>query len=510
MKRSWFRALLLRRVQVLFLLILQLCFLFFIFQNESFIAQVLRSVVHIISGFLVLYIISKKDKGANKVIWIFLILLFPLFGSLLYILYNFQASTRKFEQKIFQIGQKNRTLYGLPGSAEKSAYYEAPAHIPQIRYLKYAGFPVYDDTQTEYLSPGEKFFPIFLEELKKAQKYIFIEYFIIKEGLMWQSILDILKEKVSQGVEVRVIYDDIGCFLALPKDYAMQLKNIGIKCEVFNPFRPVLTAIQNNRDHRKITVIDGKVAFTGGLNLSDEYINTYEKHGYWKDAVIQIKGKAAWSLTLMFLEMWELCCGIPDDIECFFPKNKVDERIESDGFVQPYSDSPVDNENVGEHVYLQIINNAKDYVYICTPYLIVDDSMVSALCLAAKSGVDVRIITPHIYDKALIHLTTRSFYRELIYGGVKIYEYSKGFMHSKIFVSDDQIATVGTTNLDFRSLHLHFECGVWMYNSKAVLQIKKDYFDTLNECTQITLEECIERLPIRVFQEILRIFAPLM
>lgn len=346
--------------------------------------------------------------------------------------------------------------------------------------------------------------------MKKAQKYIFIEYFIIKDGLMWQSILDILKEKVSQGVEVRVIYDDIGCFLALPKDYAMQLKNIGIKCEVFNPFRPVLTAIQNNRDHRKITVIDGKVAFTGGLNLSDEYINTYEKHGYWKDAVIQIKGKAAWSLTLMFLEMWELCCGIPDDIDCFFPKNEVDERIESDGFVQPYSDSPVDNENVGEHVYLQIINNAKDYVYICTPYLIVDDSMVSALCLAAKSGVDVRIITPHIYDKALIHLTTRSFYRELIYGGVKIYEYSKGFMHSKIFVSDDQIATVGTTNLDFRSLYLHFECGVWMYNSKAVLQIKKDYFDTLNECTQITLEECIERLPIRVFQEILRIFAPLM
>lgn len=196
--------------------------------------------------------------------------------------------------------------------------------------------------------------------------------------------------------------------------------------------------------------------------------------------------------TLMFLEMWELCCGIPDDIECFFPKNEVDERIESDGFVQPYSDSPVDNENVGEHVYLQIINNAKDYVYICTPYLIVDDSMVSALCLASKSGVDVRIITPHIYDKALIHLTTRSFYRELIYGGVKIYEYSKGFMHSKIFVSDDQIATVGTTNLDFRSLYLHFECGVWMYNSKAVLQIKKDYFDTLNECTQITLEECIE------------------
>ena len=492
------------------LLILQLWFLVFIFQSDSNIAGVLQTAAHVISGFLVLYIISKKDKGANKVTWVFLILLFPLVGGPLYLLYHFQASTRKMEQKIAQIEKRNRSLYELPGNAVEAASIETPEHIPQIRYLEFAGFPVYDRTQTEYFSPGESFFPVLLEELKKAGQYIFIEYFIIKEGVMWNSILYILKEKVCQGVEVRVIYDDIGCFLTLPKNYAAQLEKAGIKCAVFNPFRPILSAVQNNRDHRKIAVIDGKVAFTGGINLSDEYINTYEKHGYWKDAVIEIKGKAAWSLTLMFLEMWEICREEQENAEVFFPKNGTDKQIVSDGFVQPYSDSPMDDENVGEHVYLQIINNAKNYVYICTPYLIVDDSMVSALCLAAKSGVDVRIITPHIWDKALIHLTTRSYYRELIYGGVKIYEYSKGFMHSKIFISDDQTATVGTTNLDFRSLYLHFECGVWMYNSRAVMQIKKDYLETLKQCHQITMEECKEKLPVRLFQEFLRIFAPLM
>ena len=327
---------------------------------------------------------------------------------------------------------------------------------------------------------------------------------------MWDSILEVLKEKASQGVEVRVLYDDIGCFLTLPKNYAAQLAEYGIQCCVFNPFRPMLSAIQNNRDHRKITVIDGKVGFTGGLNLADEYINTYEKHGYWKDAAVKVKGKAAWSLTLMFLEMWELCCGKQQNAKQFFPENEKTSGEEPEGFVQPYADSPMDDENVGEHVYLQILNNAKDYVYICTPYLIVDDSMVSALCLAAKSGVDVRIITPHIWDKTFIHMTTRSYYRELIHGGVKIYEYSKGFIHSKTFVSDDHTATVGTTNLDFRSLYLHFECGIWMHGSEAVTQVKEDFLDTLEQCQQILLDECKGNLVTRLFQDFLRVFAPLM
>ncbi|MGN0203938.1 MAG: cardiolipin synthase, partial [Coprococcus sp.] len=448
MRHSWFHALLRRRLAVIVLLILQILALVFIFNNESFVSELLRTVFRIISGFLVLYIISRKDKGANKTAWIILILLFPLFGGLLYLLYHFQSSTRRFEKHILQIEDRNRIFYELPGEAFEAACREIPEYIPQIRYLRYAGFPVYDRTNTEYISPGEDFFSILLSELKKAEHYIFMEYFTIQEGIMWDSVLEVLKEKVCQGVEVRLLYDDIGCFLTLPKNYTVQLAEYGIQCCVFNPFRPILSAVQNNRDHRKITVIDGKVGFTGGVNLADEYINTYAKHGYWKDSVVKVEGKAVWSLTLMFLEMWELCSGKPQNEERFFSENEDWTEITSKGFVQPYADSPMDDENVGEHVYLQILNHAKEYVYICTPYLIVDDSMISALCLAAKSGVDVRIITPHIWDKTLIHMTTRSFYRELIHGGVKIYEYSKGFMHSKTFVSDDHTATVGTTNLD--------------------------------------------------------------
>ena len=509
MRYSWFRILLLRRLTVILLMLLQVCFLVYLFHSESYISGILRTAIRVASGFLVLYIISKKDKGANKVTWVFLILVLPLFGGLLYLMYYFQASTRTFEKRILQIEKRNRKLYELPGNASELTS-DALQHISQIRYLQYAGFPVYDSTETEYFSPGEAFFCELLLELGKAERYIFLEYFIVQEGTMWNSILNVLKEKAGQGVEVRILYDDIGCFLTLPKDYAEQLGSYGIKCAVFNPFRPILSAVQNNRDHRKIMVIDGKVAFTGGINLADEYINAFEKHGYWKDAGIKVKGKAAWSFTMMFLEMWELCREEREEAEKFFPESGYFNETGEDGFVLPYADSPMDDENVGEHVYLQILNSAKDYVYICTPYLIVDDSMVSALCLAAKSGVDVRIITPHIWDKALIHMTTRSYYRELIQRGVKIYEYSNGFMHSKTFVSDDSTATVGTTNLDFRSLYLHFECGVWMYGSKAVMQVKNDFLATLKQCHQIQPEECKGNLITRLFQNFLRVFAPLM
>lgn len=285
---------------------------------------------------------------------------------------------------------------------------------------------------------------------------------------------------------------------------------MGIECAVFNPFRPLLSVEQNNRDHRKIAIIDGKTAFTGGINLADEYINVRERHGHWKDSAILLKGKAAWSLTVMFLQMWELCQKNKDDYLSFYPWKDQPCTVTSDGFVQPYVDSPMDNENIGEHVYLQMINHAQDYLYINTPYLIIDDSLVSALILAAKSGVDIRIITPHKWDRWLVHMTTRSYYRELIKGGIKIYEYSPGFNHSKTFVSDDRTATVGTTNMDFRSLYLHFECGVKLYNSSAVLQVKNDFLNTLPLCQQITEKDCHENFLIRMFQDILRLLAPLM
>lgn len=511
MRNKWFRSLLRSRFFIILLLLLQMAFIIYVLKSSSQISTMISSVMTFISFCASVYIISKKDKGAYKLTWVFMILLFPVFGGLFYIMFNFQLTYKRYSKRAEKCERKARNLYNKTGGDYCEAVDKIPEYIPQVDYLQnYGGFPIYTNTQTKYLSPGEVKFEYLVEELKKAEKYIFLEYFIVQEGKMWNTILEILKEKAKKGVLVRLIYDDMGCFFLLPKNYRKKLQEYGIECVVFNPFRPFLSTVQNNRDHRKIAVIDGKVAFTGGINLADEYINAYEKHGHWKDASVMLEGKAAWSFTLMFLQMWELCTGKNEDYAKYYPWQAEPCPIESDGFVQPYSDSPMDKDNVGEHVYLQIINNAKKYVYINTPYLIIDDSMVSALCLAAKSGVDVRIVTPHKWDKWWVHMTTRSYYRELIKAGVKIYEYTQGFIHSKTFVSDDRVATVGTTNLDFRSLYLHFECGVRMYDTTAVSEIKEDFLKNLENCHKIELEDCKANIPLRIFQDIMRIFAPLM
>lgn len=510
-KKQWFRRLFRRRVFVVLMLLLQALFLagliFFGGQTYRWISRLLN----LISIGAVLYIVSKKAKGAYKLTWIMLILVLPLFGGLLYLMFNFQTSARKFRSSVKNAKEKSAPLFSLPGDGYAEAQTFIPDELPQIGYLQnYAGFPVYTDTKTKYLSPGERKWEALLPELEKAEKYIFLEYFIVQEGVMWDSILEILKRKAAEGVLVRLIYDDMGCFFLLPADYPKQLKQYGIECVKFNPFRPFLAGEQNNRDHRKIVSIDGKVAFTGGINLSDEYINAVNRHGHWKDAAVMLEGKAAWSLTLIFLEAWEHCTHSGEDFGQYYPWKNEPLPTFDDGFVQPYADSPTDEDNVGEHVYLQIIGNAKRYVYINSPYLIIDDSMVSALTLAAKSGVDVRIVTPQNGDKWFVHTTTRSYYRELIKAGVKIYEYTGGFIHSKTFVSDDQVATVGTTNLDFRSLYLHFECGVRMSGSRAVMEVKEDFLETLKICTPISAEDCRHNIIVRLFQDILRLIAPLM
>ena len=441
-----------------------------------------------------------------------MILVFPIFGVFFYILSSIEVSKKQFRKKIKFYEDKASKYIDRDNLINLSKIdNDSKEHITKIRYLQeFASFPLYDNTSTKYLTPGEKKFECLLEELKKAKRYIFLEYFIIEEGKMWNSILEILKQKVKEGVKVRVLYDDVGCFFKLPKNYYKKIEKEGIECRVFNPFNPLLTAKQNNRDHRKIVSIDGEVAFTGGINLADEYINEKQPYGHWKDSSIMIKGNAAWSFTLMFLQMWELCGNDNEDYSIYHPNSSYKTDINEKGYVQPYCDSPMDKENVGEHIYLHIINNAKKYVYINTPYLIIDNSMVSALCLAAKSGIDVRIVTPHKWDKKIVHIATRSYYRELINAGVKIYEYSKGFIHSKTFVSDDTIATVGTTNLDFRSLYLHFECGVCIYNNKTVMDVKEDFLETLNSCEIITKEKCKCGLLRGMFQEVLRLFAPFM
>jgi cardiolipin synthase len=322
-------------------------------------------------------------------------------------------------------------------------------------------------------------------------------------------VLEVLGERAACGVDVRVIYDDLGCFLTLPNGYSKRLRSLGIRCAVFNPFRPFLTSVQNNRDHRKIAVIDGEIALTGGINLADEYINARERFGHWKDSAVMLRGDGAWSFTVMFLQMWSYLTKTDEDFSSYLPSTRHRAPV-TEGTVQPYADSPMDKENVGEHIYLRIIEAAQEYLYITTPYLMVDDGMMSALKLSAKSGVDVRIITPEIPDKKTVHFTTRSYYRPLIRAGVKIYEYKNGFIHAKTFVSDDAVATVGTVNLDYRSLYLHFECGTCLYRTSAVADVKADYLNTLEQCREITEADCRTNVFVSFLRSICRIFAPLM
>jgi cardiolipin synthase len=510
MKNKLSRVVLRRRVFVISTLLVQIVFLGFLIVGTGIYFHYANWVLNVISIGVCVHVLNRHAKAAYKITWIFLIMLFPIFGGILYIFFHSQSNPRKFRLLLRKNIQESGDAFYLSGNHLPDLLNTYPEFEPQAYYLQnQANFPVYANTKTVYFDSGEAYHRRVLEELEKARQYIFLEFFILREGAMLNPIISILERKVREGVDVRLMYDDLGCFMSLPADYKQLLEKKGIKCFVFNPFRPILSSLQNNRDHRKIISIDGKVAFTGGLNLADEYINAVERFGHWKDAAIMLEGEAAWSLTLIFLQMWNMRQP-ENNYGSFYPWRENPCEIRSDGFVQPYADSPIDDENIGEHVYIQIINRAKKYVYINTPYLVLDDNLLSALALAAKSGVDVRIITPHRWDKWIVAITSRSYYRQLISAGVKVYEYTSGFNHSKTFVSDDIIATVGTTNLDFRSLYLHFECGVLVYGSSAVLEVKKDFLQTLPGSQEISLQECSKNYLQRILSDVLRVFAPLM
>lgn len=466
----------------------------------------------VLSLLVVVYIISKKDNPSYKLAWVIPILTFPLFGGFFYLIFGGDKPSKRFRKNLNHAYTVSSNIMHQDPRIYESLLKQDKSAAMQTRYIwNYGGFPVYGNTATEYLTPGEKKFERLLTELKKAEHFIFLEYFIIQPGIMWDSILNILIEKVAKGVDVRLVYDDVGCLQTLPYKYYLTLRSMGIKCEVFNKFEPVLSIRMNNRDHRKIVVIDGHTGFTGGINLADEYINAYEKYGYWKDASIMIQGEAVWNLTVMFLQTWIFCTGMEEDFTQYMPQHFCQEEFLSDGYVMPFGDTPFDDESVSEYVYLNMINKAHSYLYINTPYLITDNEVLTALCLAAKSGVDIRIVTPGKPDKWYVHMVSQAYYQPLIESGVRIYEYTPGFMHSKTFVSDDATAIVGTINLDFRSLYLHFECGVWMYHSQAVMQVKEDFLKTLEICREITIMDCKKVSILKRFVRIiLRAFAPLM
>lgn len=493
-------------------IILQVVWMFLVLWRFSYQFTYVNLAVRGIAILAVLVIVNKWTNPANKLSWTFLILLSPILGLLIYVLFGRAGLTKRTRERMDRVNKEVSAYLTADQEAEAELKKQDASVYSQSKYIRdWAGFPVYRNTATRYYKCGEEMFPDMLAELKKAEHFIFLEYFIIEEGVMFQAITDILEQKVKEGVEVRLIYDDVGCISTLPPQYYKTLQKKGIKCAAFNPFRPVISVVMNNRDHRKIFVVDGKVGFTGGINLADEYINKVERFGYWKDTGIRIEGEGVWSLTTMFLEMWNYIVRSTEDYQMFMPSVYQTEPFTDDGYVQPYGDSPLDHENVGENIYLNIINKAVHYVYIFTPYLIIDHEMLTALCNAAKSGVDVRIVTPGIPDKKMVYLLTQSYYAPLIRAGVKIYQYTPGFIHAKCFVCDDDIAAVGSVNLDFRSLYLHFECGIWMYRSDAVMQVKEDCLETFTCSKEITLEFCRRRpLVIRMVQSILRLFAPLM
>lgn len=508
MQKKWIRLLFRRRVAVVLSLLLQIALMTFMVYSSSVTYQWIQHSLTLISTLAVLHIISTGARSGTKLLWSVMILTFPLFGGLLYLMVRLQGVTMTFRRQLSATEKKMQPFFAQDTKTYKQLEKKWPTYANQYDYLtKTCGFCAYENGGTEYLSPGEQCFEKMLLELEKAERFIFLEYFIIQEGRFWNSILDVLKKKAAQGVDVRLIYDDMGCFVLLPLDYQKRMEAMGIRCVVFNKFRPVLSTVQNHRDHRKIMVIDGKVAFTGGVNLSDEYINEKERFGHWKDAAIMHRGQAVNSYTLMFLTMWQTLTGEELETTNFLT---LPEGEPQKGFVIPFCDSPVDMEYVGERVYMNLIHSARQYLYIQTPYLIIDDGMVSALILAAKSGVDVRIVTPGIPDKKYVHITTRSYYRELIEGGVKIYEYTPGFIHSKLMIADDAVGVVGTVNMDCRSLFLHFECGSWLCGCEEIQNIRADFTKTLKKCKKIKISDCKLRFIKRIMQMILRLFAPLL
>jgi len=485
---------------LIFQILLSLSIYLFLDEHIALVHAIYRVI-----GFLLILGLIKNSKNYSYTLpWIIILLLYPLVGTLLYLI----IGNNKYRSKILKSIVKsdiNSKKYFLQDEKVR----EEIKDNSKLRYITdFAKFPVYKNSDVEYYPLGEIGFKEMLKELKNAENFIFFEYFIVESGKMWNSILEILEEKVKNGVEVRVMYDDLGCMKTLKSSYPKELEKKGIKCVVFNRLNPVSGVIMNHRDHRKILVIDGKVAFSGGINIADEYINEIVKYGHWKDNAIKIVGDAVWSYTVMFLSIWYAFKNEDSDFTKF--KYNFGDKVLDNGYIAPYAEMPLDNEIVGEDIYLNIINQANSYVYIFTPYLIIDTDMVNSLILAAKRGVDVRIVIPGIPDKKVVYTLSESYVESLVLGGVKVYKYTPGFVHSKVFVSDDNIATVGTINLDYRSLYLHFECGVYMENVSAIKDIKKDLEETIKKSKQISKKEAKSGIFKGIWQAMLRLVAPLM
>lgn len=497
---------------------IQVMFLFFLITSKQYSSIFIYTLIGILSGILSAYIINSKSKDSFKITWIYFILLFPAFGSLFYIYTYSQGWSRKWNKKIqntrkiineFIESKQNwfsHKKYMIELKKENKEIYQLANYIYQSD-----NYPLYRNTKINYYCSGEHVFSQILEDLGNAKKFIFIEYFIIKNGDFWNSILKILRQKVKEGIEVFLIYDGMIEISCLSSSYKKELESYGIKVLIFNPIMPTLSTIQNYRDHRKLIIIDNEIGFTGGINLADEYINRIKRFGYWKDNAIRLEGEAVNSLTLIFSRAWNTNKS-KEEIYQFYQKYLIqNNKIKNNSYILPYGTNPLDGEPVGERIYQDILNTAKDYVYIMTPYLILDETMISTLCYTAKKGVCVKIIMPGIPDKKYAFWLAHTYYQELLDYGIEIYQYDKGFVHTKMVISDNNEAITGSINFDYRSFYLNFENAVYLYKDESISDMKLDFLQTLKDCTKIK-KEYLKNLPIyeKIFGKIFRLFAPLM
>lgn len=503
-----------RLVVTAIIIVLQFLWIVVTLYEAESINPIFTLVLRGISVIAALYVVYKDMRPHNKLSWIFLILFIPIIGCPCYFLFGRSEMTKKSREQM-------STLQAFV-EPMREVQEDVCAHLKKQDKVAYkqmmlaqnvSGYPVYMEKESKYYSVGEDMFADMLEDIRSAKHFIFLEFFIMKKGKMFDALVDALEERAKAGVHVRLIYDDMGCIDEFPRYFYKDLQKKGIHVACFNPFKPFLSIIMNNRDHRKIVVVDGKIAYTGGLNIADEYINEIERFGHWKDAGVRITGDSVWSFVTMYLEMWSFITKGTEDFTKFKVLESNNEAlIQADkGFVQPYGDCPLDKRYLIEGIYLNLINHAQNYVYIFTPYLIIGSELSAALVNAARSGVDVRIVTPAIPDKKMVFLLTQSNYENLIRGGVKIYQYTPGFIHSKCMVVDDEYASIGTTNLDFRALYLHFECGVLMYKTDSVKKVKEDALATFEISKQISLEECENKnFFYQQFLSIMQLFSPLL
>ena len=463
----------------------------------------------VLSLVIVAYLILKDENQSYKLTWIVVVAFLPFFGGMMYLMFGNKRPSRRMRKRLEHVEALHRGL--MTGQTAGLLGENDPRVAGTSDYLYRRGpFPAYGGNEVEYFEVGEKMFARLIPDLESAKEHIFMEYFILADGTIWEEVSEILCRKAREGVDVRLIYDDMGSVSVLPKGMQRKMAQAGIKTLAFNPFLPLVSLVMNHRDHRKITVIDGRVAYTGGINIADEYANRYERYGHWKDTGLRIEGGAVASFTVMFLNMWNAFHKSETDYTPFLPKAEQGSADRSRGIVQPYCDSPLDEENLAENVYLDILAQAKRYVYIFTPYLVIDSEMQSALTLAAKRGVDVRIVTPGVPDKKTVYRLTRSHYAPLLRAGVRIYEYTPGFLHAKSYVCDDRVAVVGTINMDYRSLFLHFECGALLIDTPVIADIKQDALRTMAESREISQKDSKKYSRSSLLDLILRILSPML